>query len=86
MPINVGTLVRPFVDASFFTKADDTNFQCDGDKTDVCVGIITNFSEGTVVYASVKWLQNCKKHKAAGMVIEGGWFNIDFLWEIGQIH
>ena len=81
MPLNVGTLVRPFVDASYFTKETDTNFQCDGGKTDVCVGIIIEFLESTnVTHANVKWLQQCEAHKTQHLI------DIDDLWEIGQIY
>jgi hypothetical protein len=87
MPLNVGTLVRPFVDASYFTKETDTNFQCDGGKTDVCVGIIVEFLESTkVTHAMVKWLQKCEYHKSIHIHTLDYWHSIDDLWEIGQIY
>lgn len=92
MGLSIGTLVRPFVDASYFTKDTDTNFQCEGDKTDVCVGIITGFNEtgkfvstSQDVYATVKWYNQCRKHKSEMTPKDGGWYMIDQLWEIGQV-
>lgn len=85
MALSVGTLVKPFIDASYFANETYTNFQCTGDKTDSCVGIITGFLKDQKVYAMVKWVQRCETHKQNVVLKNYEILNIDDLWEIGQI-
>lgn len=84
MGLSIGTLVVPFFDASYFTNEDETNFQCTGDKTDICVGVITNFVKTTSGYdpdIEVKWLQTCPFHAKT----KDRYIN-DELWQVGALY
>lgn len=92
MPISVGSIVRPFIDSCEFKIDQEVNFQCTGDKTDICVGIVTSIddSEGFTGFnpklkLTVKWLQRCEVHSTPNQNQTLSELNGN-LWQIGQIY
>lgn len=88
MPLNVGTLVRPYTTGDSDASDGIAGFTC---KSDVCVGIIRQFDvsvpDWTNVLAEVEWYHECEGHKRELTRIKDKrtiWYGIDQLWEIGQ--